>query len=101
LFSRHAEYGFDPTHARSSGDHDGIYILTRDHVPQNEMMRRIFDRFLDRPDSEARGIAAALHTSVDGLIAVRLVSHHLRLLGVLKRSADADHLVLVDYDDTK
>jgi hypothetical protein len=37
---------------------------------------------------------------VDALLAVRLVSHHLRLLGVLWRGADKDTLVLVDYDDT-
>jgi hypothetical protein len=29
---------------------------------------------------------------------VRLVSHHLRLLGVLARKDDADWLVLVDCD---
>ena len=31
----------------------------------------------------------------------RLVSHHMRLLGVLSSSATEDWLVLVDYDDTK
>ncbi len=35
------------------------------------------------------------------LIPVRLVSHHLRLLGVLKHDEKSDTLVLVDYDDTK
>lgn len=32
---------------------------------------------------------------------VRLVSHHLRLLGVLAASSSGAHLVLVDYDDDK
>lgn len=34
-------------------------------------------------------------------MAVRLVSHHMRLLGVLKRDANEDWLILVDIDDTK
>ena len=32
---------------------------------------------------------------------MRVVSHHMRLLGVLYRTTSEDWLVLVDYDDTK
>ena len=46
-------------------------------------------------------VAKALGTEVDQLQAARLVSHHLRLLGVLWQDSGADWLVLVDYDDTK
>ena len=34
------------------------------------------------------------------LVPVRLVSHHLRLLGVLSRGATEDALVLVDFDNS-
>jgi len=34
-------------------------------------------------------------------IPVRLVSHHLRLLGLLKHDKNEDTLMLVDFDDTK
>lgn len=98
---KNAQYGFDDTHAHSPGGSDGIFLLTRDYRPKNEMIRKIFDRFLDRPDSGAQVIAEALHCSVTDLIPVRLVSHHLRLLGVLHRIGNEDTLLLVDYDDTK
>lgn len=98
---KNAQYGFDENHARSSGGSDGIFILTRDHQPANPMMKKIFTRFLDRPGSRAGEIAARLGVTVEHLIPVRLVSHHLRLLGVLRRGRDRDTLVLVDYDDTK
>ena len=97
---RNAQYGFDETRAHSPGGSDGIFLLTRSFKPQNEMMRKVFDRFLDRPGSGAEDIAKALGASLESLIPVRLVSHHLRLLGVLHRGATGDTLVLVDYDDT-
>ena len=98
---KNAQYGFDASHARSPGGSDGIFVLTRDHRPPNNMMRKVFDRFLDRPDSGSQAIAAALHCTPSSLIPVRLVSHHMRLLGVVHRSGEGDTLVLVDYDDTK
>jgi hypothetical protein len=98
---KNARYGFDESHARSPGGSDGIFILTRDHQPANPMMKKIFTRFLDRPGSGAAEIAAQLGVAVEQLIPVRLVSHHLRLLGVLLPGRDRDTLVLVDYDDTK
>jgi hypothetical protein len=98
---KNAAHGFDEKRARSVGGADGIYLVDRTFRPKNEMMRKLFDRFLDRPDSGANAIAAALDTDIATLVPVRLVSHHLRLLGVLHRGATEDTLVLVDYDDDK
>ncbi len=98
---KNASYGLDETMARSSGGRDGIFLLDRDHRPVNVMMKKVFDRFLDKPDSGAKGIADLLQTTVDQLLAARLVSHHLRLLGIIVRRADEDWLVLVDCDRTK
>jgi hypothetical protein len=62
------------------------------------MMTKLFDKFLDKPGSGIQTIAAALDTPVSALLPVRLVSHHLRLLGVLARKESEDRLVLVDCD---
>ena len=56
---------------------------------------------VDREGSGALEVAQALGTSMDSLVAVRLVSHHLRLIGVLNRGDEADTLILVDYDNKK
>ena len=98
---KNAAYGYDDSRAISAGGYDGIFRLTRDHKPANEMMKKVFGRFLDKPDSEAGDIADALRVPLDSLTAVRLVSHHMRLLGLLHRGDVRDTLVLVDYDDTK
>lgn len=95
---KNVAHGFDPRTAMSPGGRDGIFLLTRDHRPANEMMRKLFDRFLDRDDGQAEAIAKSLNTEVSSLLPVRLVSHHLRLLGVLHRRAADDILVLVDQD---
>ena len=97
---KNAEYGFDRSRAHSPGGLDGIFLLTRDFRPKNEMMKKIFDKFLDRKNSGAKEIADALDCSLDELIAVRLVSHHLRLLGVIRPEEGKDTLVLVDHDRT-
>jgi hypothetical protein len=95
---KNAAYGFQESQARSVGGRDGIFLLDRTYRPANEMMHKLFDRFLDKPDSGAEELAAALGTTVAELLPVRLVSHHLRLLGVLARGAAEDRLVLVDCD---
>lgn len=97
---KNAEYGFDLHRASSAGGQDGIFVLTREHRPRNEMMRKVFDRFLDKPESGAEQLAQALGVRPGELIPVRLVSHHLRLLGLLRISEQGDSLVLIDYDDT-
>ena len=63
-----------------------------------EMMCKLFDRFLDKADSGAEAVAKALGVPLWELLPVRLVSHQLRLLGVLARKKDGDWLVLVDCD---
>jgi len=98
---KNAKYGFDPMNAKSSGGKDGVFILSRKYQPRNEMMKKIFDRFLDKPDDLALKIAEESHVKLRDLSAVRLVSHHMRLLGVLKRGKKEDTIILVDFDNTK
>jgi len=78
-----------------------IFLLSTDHRPENPMMKKIFDRFLDRPTREVEEIASAWGTRTEERLPVTLMSHHMRLLGVLCRKSDGDTLVLVDYDDTE
>ncbi len=98
---QNAAYGFDERRSRSRGGSDGLFALDRDFQPPNAMMRKLFDRYIDSPRSRARAVADRLGVALEELVAVRLVSHQLRPLGVLRRGADCDELVLVDYDDTK
>lgn len=97
---KNAQYGLDRTRPRSRGGTDGVFLLDRGFRPPNEMMRKIFDRFLDKPDPFVAVLASRLATSAEDLVPVRVVSHHMRLLGVLVEQEDASQLVLVDYDDT-
>jgi hypothetical protein len=96
---KNAGYGFDPENPRSESGRDGLFLLDRDHHPPNEMMRKLFDRYLDHGDAE--DLVAFLGCSLADVLPVRLVSHHLRLLGVLQRKPACDVLALVDVDDTK
>lgn len=98
---KNAAYGLDPTRQRSRGGADGIFLLDRAFRPENEMMRRVFDRFLDKPDPLVATIAKTFGVAPGALSPVRVVSHHLRLLGVLTRQPAAAQLVLVDYDETE
>jgi hypothetical protein len=95
---KNAAYGFDERKARSVGGRDGLFLMDRDFRPPNEMMRKLFDKFLDRPASGARELAETLGVAMPDLLPVRLVSHHMRLLGVLAQKDDADWLVLIDCD---
>jgi hypothetical protein len=95
---KNAAYGFDDRQARSVGGRDGLFLMDRNFQPANVMMRKLFDRFLDRPDGGVRKLADSLDVHMTDLLPVRLVSHHMRLLGVLARKPDADWLVLVDCD---
>lgn len=95
---KNAAYGFDERLSHSNGGRDGIFILDRTYRPANEMMTKLFDRFLDRPNSGAEDLAVALNVPLESLLPVRLVSHHMRLLGVLARREADDWLVLVDCD---
>jgi len=95
---KNAAYGYDERQARSVGGRDGVFLLDRTYRPANEMMRKLFDRYLDHVGSGAEEVAGALGVPLGELLPVRLVSHHLRLLGVLARREDGDWLVLVDCD---
>jgi hypothetical protein len=95
---KNAAYGYDERQARSVGGRDGIFLMDRTFRPANAMMGKLFDQFLDNPGSGAGELAAALGSPLAALLPVRLVSHHMRLLGVLARKDDADWLVLVDCD---
>jgi hypothetical protein len=95
---KNAEYGYDESHARSRGGSEGIFLLDRSFRPTNEMMHKVFDRYIDREGSGVREVAEALGATPEQFLAVRLVSHHMRLLGVLFRREAEDWLVLVDYD---
>ncbi|TGN99756.1 hypothetical protein PN36_33780, partial [Candidatus Thiomargarita nelsonii] len=70
----------------------------RHFTPKNEMMKKIFDGFLDQANSGVKDIAAALGVAASVFLPVRLVSHDLRLLGVLSRAEKEDWLILVDCD---
>jgi hypothetical protein len=65
------------------------------------MMRRIFSGYLDKCGQEADLLTDHFGCSKDEFVPVRLVSHHMRMVGVLLRSIDKDSLVLVDFDYTK
>ncbi len=95
---KNAAYGYSEERSRSVGGKDGIFLMDRTFRPRNEMMRKLFDRFLDSDNGRALEVAEALSVALSTLVPVRLVSHHLRLLGVLARKPAADWLVLVDFD---
>ena len=64
-----------------------------------DALKHVYDCEYKSVTSSLQSIAGALDISGDK--AVRLVSHHMRLLGILYRDPDEDWLILVDYDDTK
>lgn len=70
-------------------------------TPSPAQLRKLFDRFLDRDENGAGELLSAMGAGPDEVWPVRLVSRHLRLLGLLHRGPERDPLVLVDYDATK
>jgi hypothetical protein len=98
---KNVQYGFDQNRQRSSRGQDGIFRVDRDFKPANEMMRKIFDRFLDKPDPLAVQLAERMGVARREMMPVRVVSHRMRLLGVLADDDGTPRLVLVDCDDTK
>jgi hypothetical protein len=93
---RNAGYGFDPAHPRSLGGRDGVFLI--DRGVEGPMTRKLYAGFLDRPNSGAAQLASYLGASLEQLQAVRVVSHHLRLLGVMHRRPTADWIAIVDFD---
>src|SRR5690242_17064444 len=57
---KNAQYGFNESQTRSAGGRDGIFLLDRTYYPPNPMMAKIFDRYLEKSNSGAEEIAAAL-----------------------------------------
>lgn len=98
---KNAKYGLDPLGARSRGGKDGVFMLDRNFSPKNTMQKKIFDQFIDKPSSSFYQIVQELHLSTDKIKAVRIVSHHMRLLGIYQRIKDVDTIVLVDFDNSK
>lgn len=99
---RNASYGFDENAPRSRGGADGVFLVDRRFRPVNSMMTKLFARFLDKPDPLVSVVAGDLGVAPSMWTPVRVVSHHMRLLGVFARTADGTaHVVLVDYDDEK
>ena len=98
---KNGAYGFDPKASRSRGGADGIFSVDRNFKPESAMMTKLFAQFLDKPDPLVDVLAAHLRKPPKEWFTVRLVSHHMRLLGVLVISPAVGHLVLVDYDDAK
>lgn len=95
-------YGYEPARGNSPGGRDGIFRVTRDFKPPNEMQRKLYDRYLDRP--EGRDELCRFVSNVDEAHGVRVVSHGLRLLGFVEVPSDgsaAMALVLVDVDVNK
>ncbi len=106
LFSTlgNCEYGFDVQKMKSPGGKDGIFSIDRNYTPKNEMQKKIFDQFLDKDHPLLKTICGISKRNAAEAKAVRVVSHHMRLLGVLFVAddiVDSHQLFLVDYDDTK
>jgi hypothetical protein len=98
-------YGVDVTKMKSPGGKDGIFMINREYKPKNEMQRKIFDQFIDKEGSMFNNACLYFEKDPKDAIAVRIVSHHMRLLGILFRHENNDifsnHIVLVDYDNSK
>lgn len=98
---KNAAYEFDSRLSHSNGGREGVFIWERTHRPANEIIAKLLDRFLDKPGSDGEKLASALDVPLADLLPVRLVSHHMRLLGILACRKDDDWLALVDCDRSK
>jgi hypothetical protein len=94
------KYGFNETKKRSRGGYDGVFMMDRKFRPYNSMQRKLFEKFIDKPGSEFNGIIEFMDIREEDVVPIRLVSHHMRLLGILHQ-ANKDMLVLVDFDREK
>ena len=97
---KNAEYGFDTNTAMSRGGKDGIFLITREFKPKNPMMEKVFDRFIDKAESGVEIVLARFGVRRENLKAVRLVSHHMRLLGLSIKTPTGQAVVLIDYDQS-
>jgi hypothetical protein len=98
---KNIKYGIDLFNFKSKGGRDGIFVIDRSYTPKNMMQKKIFDQFIDNENSDFNQIVNRMNFSSDDINAVRIVSHHMRLLGIHQRIDGIDKIVLVDFDDTK
>lgn len=92
-------YGYDPKRANSAGGRDGIFDVSEKFKPKNEMVVKLYDRYL-HTDKGRTDLVQYLGTPLGEDQGVRVVSHGLRLLGFLKRQPNRKDflLALTDFD---
>ena len=98
---KNVKYGIDPVNFKSKGGKDGVFIIDRNFSPRNMMQKKIFDQYIDKETSDFNYVVEMMKFSLKKVNAIRVVSHHMRLLGIHQRVNNIDKVVLVDYDDTK
>jgi hypothetical protein len=87
--------GYDPDdHQRGV---EGLFRVDRDRAITNRMMEKLFDGFLDKPDSLVPALEEAFGIDRVSWVPVRLVSEPFRLLGVFI-PGEVSMVVLVDFD---
>ena len=101
---KNIKYGLDKNQMRSKQGRDGIFLVDRDFKPANSMQTKIYKKYIDK-ESSSFGKAAKLldikKEELKDIKGVRVVSHHLRLLGFYLEKAEKDILVLFDFDAEK
>lgn len=101
---KNIKYGMDKKQMRSKQGRDGIFLVDRDFRPENSMQTKIYKKYVDKENSSFSEVVKLLDikkeekTNIKG---VRVVSHHLRLLGFFLEKAEKDILVLFDFDAEK
>ena len=93
--------GFDESRMRSKSGRDGIFLVDRKYRPKNPMQKKIYDKFIDKENSDFQAIVNELNMSENAVKGVRVVSHHMRLLGILEIREDEDLIVFIDFDKEK
>jgi len=97
------KYGFDPAKGANPGGKDGIFTVSRDHRPGNDMVTKLYDSYLDT-DRGPKELRQYLKVP-EAAQGVRVVCHGLRLLGFVEVEAEQgvmlERLVLVDVDVRK
>lgn len=98
---KNVQYGLDPNNMRSLNGRDGVYLIDRKFRPYNEMQRKLFDQYIDKENSGYRETIKHLKWKTSLTKPVRVVSHHMRLLGLFHSGKVRDEILLVDWDETK
>lgn len=92
-----AKYGYKEDNPRSGGGQDGVFLVDRKFKPRNEMQNKLFDQFINKAKEDYLSIIKEFSGPQKTFLPVRVVSHHMRLLGLLLIE-ECDHVILVDYD---